>query len=471
MAGHSTDRITIHCPTCQKRFLVDAKLVGREVKCAACQSRFRVTQLAKPPTSVVRSESVTAAAKDASENGWQDKVYQWGLGLIALGLVGLILPAFGLQLARLRALGEAQWMVLVVVVIAGCAAVLWSRRQRPKLGIMIAGGALTAMLLFAYLGFWRDAVDSPTAQDTASTSQTSSPSAEIKQLAVTFENVKSFDDFPLLFELLKDAVPEATNSGSQLQGKPDPKTGKMVAASQRFTIGPVAQLDAVLSRIQFGKATLQSGNKLVVDVTYPLPPHAASIQHRLEYGRQQLRSGDPQRQAAGLRLLESLDPLDRREEIAAELVAMLTRPNPPFGLTQCLLKWGTPKQVPEIAALLDSESANHNELLLILSTISPDDAVRQAVKLMPKHASLAEHTLQQLGPRSEGPVVTLLTNSDENVRVAACRILLVVGTTTCIEPLEKLRTDTSPQVAAEAQRAVEVIRERMQKSAAESKGK
>ena len=60
-----------------------------------------------------------AAAPEPNE-----KVQNWGLGLIAVGLVGLLLPSFGLQLRRLQALGEAQWIVLAITVIVGCGAVI-----------------------------------------------------------------------------------------------------------------------------------------------------------------------------------------------------------------------------------------------------------------------------------------------------------------------------------------------------------
>lgn len=55
-----------------------------------------------------------ATENESSKNDFQGKVFQWGLGLIVLGLVGLIMPNFGLQLWRLRRLGEMQWVVLVI---------------------------------------------------------------------------------------------------------------------------------------------------------------------------------------------------------------------------------------------------------------------------------------------------------------------------------------------------------------------
>ena len=92
-------------------------------------------------------QSESRPTNDAAGRSWESRLFQYGLGLIVLGLIGLLLPTFGWQLHRLRMLGSAQWVVLVIAVTVGSGAVVWSQRRRPALGGSIAGGALAAMLL------------------------------------------------------------------------------------------------------------------------------------------------------------------------------------------------------------------------------------------------------------------------------------------------------------------------------------
>ena len=75
--------------------------------------------------------SESRPTNDAAGRSWESRVFQYGLGLITLGLIGLLLPTFGWQLHRLRMLGSAQWVVLVIAVTVGSGAVAWSERRRP----------------------------------------------------------------------------------------------------------------------------------------------------------------------------------------------------------------------------------------------------------------------------------------------------------------------------------------------------
>jgi hypothetical protein len=57
-------------------------------------------------------------------------------------------------------------------------------------------------------------------------------------------------------------------------------------------------------------------------------------------------------------------------------------------------------------------------------------------------------------------VLALLTHSETQVRLTACKVLLLIGTEDSLTPLEPLQDDVDPEVASYAVRAIEVIRER-----------
>jgi HEAT repeat protein len=69
----------------------------------------------------------------------------------------------------------------------------------------------------------------------------------------------------------------------------------------------------------------------------------------------------------------------------------------------------------------------------------------------------AADALKAMGTGAEGPVLKYLTDSDENVRAEACRILQVVGTTASIPALEDLIRKANGQggAAAAARDAIE----------------
>ena len=50
-------------------------------------------------------QSELRPTNDAAGPSWESRLFQYGLGLIILGLIGLLLPTFGWQLHRLRMLG------------------------------------------------------------------------------------------------------------------------------------------------------------------------------------------------------------------------------------------------------------------------------------------------------------------------------------------------------------------------------
>jgi hypothetical protein len=398
-----------------------------------------------------------------------EKLQNWGLGLIAVGLIGLLLPSFGLQLRRLQALGEAQWIVLAVAVVVGSGAVLWANRSRPAFGGSVAGGAFVAMLLFAYVSFWRHAGGAAPADQVAGGDAAAggggavTPSGGVPKLTVQFEGEIPASDFPLLVEFMKDCVPAATSVHHGHGTQPTGPGGVMMVTRPRFGIGPVPDIEELMGRVTFGTASMVDGNTLRVQVKVPLPPRAESIRRRLAFALDGIRSNDARRQLNGMLLLESLEPVDRRDEVATELVEILLRPNPPVSTANALKKWGTRAQAADLLRHLKEEGANQGELLDVLISISPDDAIRGAIELLPNDPGMAEGVLTRIGAPAEPTVIALLAHAENQVRLMACRLLLQIGSEASLAPLEPLQTDPDLQVADYARRAVEVIRERLKR--------
>jgi len=377
-----------------------------------------------------------------------------------------LLPSFGLQLRRLQALGEAQWIVLAVTVVVGSGAVLWANRSRPAFGGSVAGGAFVAMLLFAYVSFWRHAgeaapADQLAAGDAAARgAEAVTASGGVERLNVVFEGEIPVGDFPLLAEFMKDCVPESSFLRYSHGRRPTGPNGEVMVTSPSFTIGPVDKIEELPGKITFGTASMIGGNSLRVQVRLPLPPRAQSIRRRLEFALAGIRSDDLWRQRFGMQMLESLEPLDRRDEVAAELVEIMSRVDKNVSPASALKKWGTPQQAPALLALVEREGVNQAELLDVLTALSPGDAIRAAIQLIPKNPGQAETTLSQIGAAAESPVIALLSHSETQVRLTACKVLLLIGTSASLTPLEPLQQDADPEVAGYARRAIEVIRER-----------
>ncbi len=392
-----------------------------------------------------------------------EKLQNWGFGLIAVGLVGLLLPSFGLQLRRLQALGEAQWIVLAVTVVVGSGAVLWANRSRPAFGGSVAGGAFVAMLLFAYVSFWRHAGEAAPIQPVADGGDGVAASGVVPTLTVRFEGEIPAADFPLLAEFMKDCIPAATMVRYTHGTQPTGPNGELMVTKPDFAIGPVPNIEELPGRIAFGSASMIDGSTLRVQVKLPLPPRAESIRRRVDFALAGIRSDDVARQRNSMLLLESLEPLDRRDEVAKELSAIMCRPNSMVSAAGALKKWGTPQHAPKLTACMGEAGVNRGELLDVLAAISPEDAIRAAIQLIPSEPSQAERTLSQIGAAAESPVIELLSHSETQVRLTACKVLLLTGTEASLTPLEPLQKDADPEVASYARRAIDVIRERMKR--------
>jgi hypothetical protein len=285
-------------------------------------------------------------------------------------------------------------------------------------------------------------------------------SGVVPQLNVKFEGDIPADDFALLSEFMKDCVPAATSLNYGHGSQPTGPGGQMMIDNPRFVIGPVPDVEQLPGQITFGEASMIDGSTLRVRVRLPLPPRAESIRRRLQFALDGIRSDDVARQRNGMLLLESLEPLDRREEVATELIAIMSRPNSGVSASGALKKWGTPAQAAKLREMVAQEGTNTSELLDILASVSQDDAIRAAIDVIPREPGLAEGTLTRVGAASEPPAIEMLSHPESQVRLVACKVLLQIGTDASLSPLAPLERDADREVASYATRALAVIRER-----------
>jgi hypothetical protein len=140
----------VTCPLCGQKYQVAPHLSQPSVACLACGA---IISLAGVHGIQANPAETKFRASPEEVPDWELRLRQWAIGLMILGLVGLALPLFGLQLHRLRNLGEAQWIVLCAVTFVGCCAFAFTCRRKLLIAGGISGGALVLMSLLAWASF------------------------------------------------------------------------------------------------------------------------------------------------------------------------------------------------------------------------------------------------------------------------------------------------------------------------------
>jgi hypothetical protein len=150
--------VPLTCPTCRKRLVVRDELRGRRVKCSACATPFdvprvpaycvagtettnplddppapaayavaedRIAGAAAVPPPLPRSAAPPPPAQRVVKPDWSSRerfFLRTGLQVLAVGVLALVLPLFGLQLRRLHAAGEHAGAVGAGLVVLGALA-------------------------------------------------------------------------------------------------------------------------------------------------------------------------------------------------------------------------------------------------------------------------------------------------------------------------------------------------------------
>jgi hypothetical protein len=413
-------------------------------------------------------------ARRSSASG-NPAVANWGLNLILVGLVGLILPSFGLSFLKLATLGDAQWIVLGCVVAAGSGAFAWGKRNRPAVAGAVAGGALLLVPIFSYVSFWRHPkAPPPVAQNVRMhrpppvipQAKPAPPPpgglrGRINRLQVEISGDLTADELALVGEFVQDCLPNARFVGSHLASGKSGQAG--VATYPVIGVGPVDSAEEFLAQLKFGTVTTISPDRIRIEVKRPLPPAAESVRNRASAALDALRSGDRTRQADAVKSLAKLQPLAQREEVAAELLVLLATPNLGFSTAEAFKRWALPQQAEAIKQLVGQQGVNPVEALDVLGAIDVDAAVQAARDLIATDETLARHVLARLGAPAELSVVAFLQNPDPKIRKIGCEVLQSIGGEASIEPLKSLQSDANATIATEARRAVDIIQNRLQR--------
>jgi hypothetical protein len=310
-----------------------------------------------------------------------------------------------------------------------------------------------------------------------------------------------------------DAISEWIDDHTQQVGR----AGTYKAPRLTVIISPVKNAEEFAKKIDFGRVYSVSGNiisiyghKLEGPPTEPVARALHCLNRRSTHTRHE-----------GLRLLAATPPDNRREEIVKVLEPLLDDPEMRDGAVEALCAWGTKENAPLLikaiksdhtgaraietlgrwkderaivpivsalepfvtqhaakAALIGFGPAAEDAVLKVLE--HPDDRMRAvacqvlqkiggARSIEPVAACVisvhsrnqASEALVAFGPAAEDAVIKLLVHTDNNVRTAACELLIKIGTQKCMPALERTAQDPDFFVGSIAKTAIMRITERL----------
>lgn len=338
--------------------------------------------MVKPSARPVRRTS----PPDAESPG-NPAVANWGLRLIGIGLIGLLLPTVGLTFRKLEAIGDAQWIVLACLVAAGSAAFFWGHRHRPAFAGAVVGGALALVPLLAYVSFWRHAKEPPPVAQTsvpprrnqvAPQPRVTLPPPEalhgrIHRLGVEISGKFNPEELALISEFVLDCEPDAESVQTYLTRKPDQEESTFFPT---VWLGPVDRAEEFLAQLKFGTVSIIAAQRIRIEVHRPLGPAADSVRNRVAAALEALRSRELSRLPATFKMLVTLAPLARREEVAAELLGLLATPKPANTTPRlgespaaALKRWALPEQTEAIRQLVGQDGINQADVFDVLGTV------------------------------------------------------------------------------------------------------
>jgi HEAT repeat protein len=131
--------------------------------------------------------------------------------------------------------------------------------------------------------------------------------------------------------------------------------------------------------------------------------------------------------------------------------------------TRALAPWVTTANVPALLDLLASDSGDTRHAAMdALGRLGDKRAVTPVAQHLVggDDRSAATRSLQAMGAVCEAEVLRYLQHRDAAVRVAACRILQVVGTRNSVQHLRNSATERNRDVSRAAQEALDAIARR-----------
>lgn len=155
---------------------------------------------------------------------------------------------------------------------------------------------------------------------------------------------------------------------------------------------------------------------------------------------------------------------DRREEMAALIEKYL---DGKLGMTRilairALAVWGTEKNIPGIARMLDHEMTREAalECLCKMGGSKAAEAITNSIETAAEFTS-AEKILHKMGPVTEPYVIRLLDHQDHEVRIRACAFLGEIGGRRSADAIQQMAdSDPHPACQTSARSALDALRQR-----------
>ena len=222
-------------------------------------------------------------------------------------------------------------------------------------------------------------------------------------------------------------------------------------------LSPVDDPRAFADRIDF--AAVRSVEGRVITIVARKVEATAAVTKALN----KLKSPHVNEQIQALLTLKDMPPDQPRGEVARALEPFVNDPDiimRQFAI-EALGVWGDKQSVPVLLKAMDQEHTRR-EVMLALGRLGDARAIAPIAARLKNDFDRhwAVEALQKMGPIAEDAVLEQLDHSDEDVRMAACEILTVIGTAKSLPALQRLADDNMVFVKHLAQAAIRAIRAR-----------
>jgi tRNA A-37 threonylcarbamoyl transferase component Bud32/HEAT repeat protein len=260
------------------------------------------------------------------------------------------------------------------------------------------------------------------------------------------------------------------------------RLGELSGASQTFTTGspmsltihlaPVANIDALAKKIDFGKVARVDPEKRTIEVIAdakrlptPLQPAVKDPADPQFYTRNlaDLSAWDRTRRAEALSRHKTAPPWQLNIEINTALRKMLADPLRDIrsAAVEAVANWNPTDGDVEIARLLaDSDTWVRQAALRALGQYKTDRAAQAVAAVLPDNRHEAAAALRKIGPAAEDVTLSLLNHTDDFVRLEAVKLLAEIGTTKSLKPLQAIAGGEHGLPKAAAPGAISAIQKR-----------
>lgn len=193
-----------------------------------------------------------------------------------------------------------------------------------------------------------------------------------------------------------------------------------------------------------------------------LPPELTDPNHPAFYQKNlaELQSGAEEHQRKAIERLKSAEPKELREEITGALPALLEGHSGEVRkeALEALDRWGDDKIVSVLIGLLhDSDPTVQREVVRILADRKAPRAFPAMVPLLDEANSGARQAFLRIGSAVEPAILEQFDRLAQSGKIAACQVLIRIGTEKSLPKLKELATDGDFPLRRAAEDAIRAI--------------